>query len=223
MIVRAALTTVLLAGTVVPANASTPDPCSDVTLVFARGTNEAHGMGKVGTALAEGLRVRLVGKTFTTNGVDYPASTDLWASTMDGATQAMTFIRWSVQRCPNTRLVVGGFSQGAAVVGYGVGDEVPQGVDPDAVPSPLSEEETRNISAVVLFGTPSQHNLDFISAPPIVVGTSLRSRTLDTCIPEDPVCNFDGNGQWSAHESYVEHGTVDTAAEFTARQLSVHG
>lgn len=211
--------TLLLALSPVPAQASTPDPCTDVALIFARGTNEARGLGEVGIALAEGLRTRLKGRTFTALGVDYPASTELWESTLDGAIQAVMSVRAMTQRCPKTRLVVGGFSQGAAVVGYGLGDTVPPGVDPVSVPSPLDADEILHVSAVVLFGTPSQHNLDFIAAPPISVTAPLQGRTLDTCIPEDPVCNFDGNGNWQAHESYVSSGAVDAAGAFITDQL----
>ncbi|WNG95011.1 cutinase family protein [Mycobacterium sp. ITM-2016-00318] len=55
--------------------AAAEDPsCSDVEVVFARGTFEAPGVGATGQAFVDALNARLGGKTVEAYGVDYPAS-----------------------------------------------------------------------------------------------------------------------------------------------------
>ena len=47
--------------------------------------------------------------------VNYPATYDFLAAA-DGANDASGHIQWMMDNCPNTRLVLGGYSQGAAVI-----------------------------------------------------------------------------------------------------------
>src|SRR5689334_16572450 len=55
--------------------AAAEDPsCSDVEVVFARGTFEAPGVGATGQAFVDALSGRLGGKSVDAYGVDYPAS-----------------------------------------------------------------------------------------------------------------------------------------------------
>ena len=54
--------------------------------------------------------------------------------------------------CPKTQMVLGGFSQGAAVMGFVTSAAVPDGVDPATVPKPLQPEVAAHVAAVVLFG-----------------------------------------------------------------------
>src|SRR6185312_6532224 len=52
------------------------DACAAVEVVFARGTNEAPGVGATGQAFVDALNARLPGKTIDVYGVNYPASLD---------------------------------------------------------------------------------------------------------------------------------------------------
>jgi len=62
--------------------AAADDPsCSDVEVVFARGTFEAPGVGATGQAFVDALNARLGGKTVDVYGVNYPASLDFQAAT----------------------------------------------------------------------------------------------------------------------------------------------
>jgi cutinase len=90
-------------------------PCSDIEVIFARGTNDAPGLGRPGQAFADGLSSRLGGRTVSTYAVNYPASYDFLAAA-DGATDAANRIATLASSCPSTRVVLGGYSQGAAVV-----------------------------------------------------------------------------------------------------------
>src|ERR1700760_601480 len=88
--------------------------CSDVEVVFARGTFEAPGVGATGQAFVDALNARLGGKTVDVYGVNYPASLDFQAAT-DGIADAANRIEAIADHCANTKIVLGGYSQGAAV------------------------------------------------------------------------------------------------------------
>ncbi|WP_204161198.1 cutinase family protein, partial [Mycolicibacterium conceptionense] len=51
-------------------------PCSDIEVIFARGTNDAPDLGRPGQAFADALRSQVGGRTVSTYGVNYPASYD---------------------------------------------------------------------------------------------------------------------------------------------------
>ena len=61
--------------------------CPDVELVFARGTSEPAGIGRVGQALSNQLAGSLGGRTLGVYAVNYPASYDFLAAA-DGAAVA---------------------------------------------------------------------------------------------------------------------------------------
>ncbi len=46
------------------------DPCPDVEVIFARGTNDAPGLGRPGQAFADALRAQIGGRTLTTYAVN---------------------------------------------------------------------------------------------------------------------------------------------------------
>lgn len=83
-------------------------------MVFARGTDEAPGVGKVGGAFVNSLREQ-TRKSVGAYGVNYPADKDFLAAA-DGANDASSHIQRMAVNCPNTKLVLGGYSQGAAVI-----------------------------------------------------------------------------------------------------------
>src|SRR6476659_3644448 len=90
---------------VVPSAAA--DPCPDIEVIFARGTNDAPGLGNPGQAFTDTLRGLVGGRTLTTYAVNYPASYDfLEAAT--GADDAANRIAQMASSCPSTKLVLGG-------------------------------------------------------------------------------------------------------------------
>src|SRR2546423_3257352 len=86
---------------------ATADPCPDIEVVFARGTNDAPGLGRPGQAFADALRAQIGGRTLTTYAVNYPASYDFLAAA-DGAADATNHISQMAVTCPSTRIVLGG-------------------------------------------------------------------------------------------------------------------
>src|ERR1700687_4506510 len=88
--------------------------CPDVEVVFARGTGEPPGIGVVGAAFVSSLRQQ-TNKSIGAYGVNYPANKDFLAAT-NGANDASDHVQQMANNCPNTKLVLGGYSQGAAVI-----------------------------------------------------------------------------------------------------------
>ena len=98
-----------------PAPTAAADGCPDVQLIFARGTAEPPGIGRVGDALFAALQPALGSRSVDSYPVNYPASYN-FLTTADGANDARGHIAAMADQCPATRLVLGGFSQGAAAV-----------------------------------------------------------------------------------------------------------
>ena len=52
------------------------DPCSDVAVVFARGTHQEPGLGNMGQAFVDSLTSQVGGKSVDVYAVNYPANDD---------------------------------------------------------------------------------------------------------------------------------------------------
>jgi cutinase len=228
--VRAALSTVFAAVVVAailggsfanpPLANAADDSCPNIEVVFARGTFEAPGVGATGQAFVDALKTRLPGKTVDVYAVNYPASLD-FGRAADGIVDASNKIETTAASCPATKIVLGGYSQGAAVAGYTTTDTVPAGLAlPDGITGPMSPAIAPHVAAVVLFGTPDTWflNLADHNAPPINIGQLYTAKTLQLCATGDPVC-FPGGLDRAAHSSYKVNGMADQAADFAAGQL----
>jgi cutinase-like protein len=199
--------------------------CPDTEVVFARGTGDPPGVGPVGQAFVDGLSARLGGKSMDVYPVNYPAS-DQWSTGLDGIRDAGSHIVSMAGSCPNTKMVLGGYSQGAAVMGFvtspAVPDSIPPDVDPASIPKPLSPDTANHVAAVVLFGTPNVRAMDFLGQPQVVIGPLYQSKTLKVCAPEDPICSDGMN--FAAHDNYVGDGNVIAqGVDFAANRLGAGG
>ncbi|MDT5220700.1 MAG: cutinase [Mycobacterium sp.] len=197
------------------------DPsCPAVEVVFARGTFEAPGVGQTGQAFIDSLNARLGGAPVAEYGVNYPASLDFQAAGQ-GIADASNQVESIAATCPSTKIVLGGYSQGAAVAAYTTFDAVPPGLAlPDGVTGPMPASTANHVAAVVLFGTPDNWFLNLVdsNAPPITVGHLYAAKTLQLCDPGDPVC-FPGGRDRAAHSAYKVNGSTDQAADFVAKAL----
>lgn len=208
-----------LAGPVATANAA-DDACANVEVVFARGTFEAPGVGATGQAFVDALTDRLPGKTVDVYAVNYPASLD-FGQAVDGIADASNRIQSIAANCPATKIVLGGYSQGAAVAGYTTSASVPAGfVLPASISGPMPPAVASHVAAVALFGTPDDWFLHLADrdAPSIAIGPLYSGKTIQLCATGDPVC-YPGGLNRSAHSSYKDNGMAIQAADFTARQL----
>ena len=209
-----------LAAPIASANAA-EDSCPAVEVVFARGTNEAPGVGATGQSFVDALNASLPGKTVDVYAVNYPASLN-FGQAADGIVDASNKIQSIATSCPATKIVLGGYSQGAAVAGYTTTDTVPAGFDlPAGITGPMPAAMAPHVAAVVLFGTPDAWFMNLVahSAPAITIGQPYAAKTLQLCATGDPVC-FPGGLDRAAHSSYKDNGMADQAADFAARQLN---
>src|SRR6476661_10671109 len=119
-----------------PLPSAQADPCPDAEVVFARGTTEAPGVGPTGEAFVDALRTQVGTKSVGVYAVDYPATTD-FPTAVEGIADARTHVLSTAANCPRTKMVLGGFSQGAAVMGFVTANAVPDGVSAADVPAPM--------------------------------------------------------------------------------------
>ena len=213
--VTAAASALMFSAAGTPASAA---PCPDIEVIFARGTTEAPGVGGIGQAFIDELRSQAGDRTMAVYAVNYPASTD-FPRASEGVVDAAAHIRATTANCPDTKMVLGGYSQGAAVIGYVTADAVPDGYAPPAgITGPMPPEVADHVAAVALFGKPSNAFLSGIGAPPIVIGARYAPKTLDLCVPGDPVCTPGGDNN-VGHGMYAADGMTSQAADFAAHRL----
>jgi hypothetical protein len=212
-----------------PLPSASAEPCPDVEVVFARGTGEPPGVGGVGQAFVDSLRAQVGDRSLGVYAVDYPASGDFgnrieFAKTVvDGVRDAGAHIQSTAANCPKTRIVLGGYSQGAAVAGYVTANRIPDGVPVEYVsqiPDPLPPSVADNVAAVALVGRPSDRFLSDVGAPPLVIGPLYADKTTEVCATDDTICNGAGVGGPSfAHALYGVNGMVGEAAAFAVSRL----
>lgn len=187
--------------------------CSDVDVVFARGTSEPAGIGRVGQALADSLQPQLGSRTVSFYGVNYPATYDFLAAA-DGATDATNHIVSVAAQCPSTKFVLGGYSQGAAVVDMLLGIP-PLGSKVGDIGSapPLPGSVASKVAAVAAFGNPATKFGNPVSA----AGSPFAGKGIDLCNDGDPICSPGRNP--FAHTDYETTDLVGQAAGFIAGRL----
>jgi hypothetical protein len=217
---------VLLGAAAPPASA---EPCPDVDVVFARGTGEAPGVGGVGQAFVDALRAQAGNRSVSVYPVNYLASSEfdnreVFAGTVvDGIRDAGTHVESMAANCPNTRIVLGGYSQGAVVAGFVTAAAVPDAVPASYrqyIPNPMPSSVANHVAAVALFGKPSGEFLRQYDAPPIDIGPLYVPKTIDLCDPGDTICNgAPGGGPTFAHIMYGMNGMTNDAAAFAVSRL----
>jgi len=194
-------------GAVAPASAA----CPDVEVVFARGRLESPGAGAIGNAFVSALRSK-TSKYVSLYAVNYPADNEV----DQGANDMSAHIQNTINGCPNTRIVPGGYSLGAAVTdvvlavpfsAFGFKNPLPPGAD-------------EHIAAVALFGNGSQWVGPITNFSPVY-----NDRTIEQCHGADPICNPAGpetwEDNWPQHmaSAYISSGMVNQAADFVAGRL----
>jgi cutinase len=196
------------------APAASADDCPDVEVIFARGTNEPPGLGRVGDAFVDSLRQQ-TGLNIDTYGVNYAAS-KLQLHGGDGANDAINRVKQAVAKCPNTKIVLGGYSQGASVM------DIVAGVPIGGINwgSSLPPEYANNIAAVATFGDVADRAGGTLPSQSALLG----SKAIDLCNPSDPICHAGPGNEWSGHtEGYVPAYTTQAAAFVASKLLAGTG
>ncbi|MGF2951559.1 cutinase family protein [Mycobacterium sp. THU-M116] len=189
--------------------------CPDAQVIFARGTNEPPGIGRVGEAFVDSLRQQTGGLDIGTYAVNYNAS-KLQIHTGDGANDVISHVKSTASSCPGTRLVLGGYSQGADVI------DIVGGVPLGGISwgSSLPPEYAKNIAAVAVFGDVADRSGRSLGAQSALFG----SKVIDLCNPTDPICHAGPGNEWTGHtEGYVPVYTTQAAAFVASKLLAGTG
>jgi cutinase-like protein len=186
------------------------EPCPAIQVVFARGTGEPDGTGRVGEAFVDALRPLVGGKSVAVYAVNYPASRDFLRAA-NGANDASLFVQNIAATCPDTKIVLGGYSQGAAVV-----DIITVAAQPTlGFAEPMPANIADHVAAVAVFGNPS---IRLLGGPLTTLSPLYGYKTIDLCNGADPVCS--GGDDVAAHSLYVQSGLATQAAQFVADRLT---
>lgn len=117
--------------------------CPSVAVIYARGTSEPGNMGFLaGPPLATALQHYFNGTRLAIQGLDYPASIAGFAAggSPEGAERMAAIVAATREACPDAKVVLAGYSQGAQVVRRACGS--------------LGDDVAGQLSSVVLFGDP---------------------------------------------------------------------
>ncbi|KAI4610349.1 hypothetical protein J4E80_008113 [Alternaria sp. BMP 0032] len=173
--------------------------CRRVTVIYARGTTQA---GNVGEANSEGptffnaLAARVGGASnLAIQGVTYPANVLGFLAGGDaaGATTMFNLINQAITRCPSTKIVVSGYSQGAQLV--------------HTATQRLSASAASRVTAVVTFGDADRDES---------FGSVAASKVLIICHAGDNICD---NGIIITPEHRNYEIDAPTAAAFVAARV----
>jgi cutinase len=184
--------------------------CPAVQVVFARGTGEPDGIGRVGQAFVDSLRPLVKGKSVGVYAVNYPATRDFLRAA-DGANDASNFVQNIANTCPDTKIVLGGYSQGAAVIdAITVADQPTLGYT-QIMPANVAD----HVAGVAVFGNPS---IRLLGNPLTALSPQYGYKAIDLCNGADPVCS--GGDDVAAHSLYVQSGLTTQAAQFVAERVN---
>ncbi|KAF9561164.1 cutinase [Agrocybe pediades] len=139
----AVLSLALVATSVIAAPVDERATCSDVYVYFARGTTEVGTLGTVvGPGLKRDITIALLGRSVEFEGIDYPANLVGYLAGGDagGARTMANSVTATAAACPNAKIVISGYSQGAQVT-HLAARQLPAAIQ-------------NRINAVVTFGDP---------------------------------------------------------------------
>ena len=202
---------------IAPASAA---PCPDVEVTFARATGEPPGIGGVGQEFVDSLRSQLGSRSIGVYPVSYPATEDFGPSASAGASDASAHVQSMVATCPSTKLVLGGYSQGAGVIDL---ITIARASVAGFNAATLSADEAAHVAAVAVFGNPTTR---FLGGPISEISPWYGAKAIDLCAPGDPVCSPGGLSLPThdelfspEHLSYLHSGMPSQAATFVASHL----
>ncbi|KAF2398085.1 alpha/beta-hydrolase, partial [Trichodelitschia bisporula] len=90
--------------------------CKPVTILFGRGTTESGIPDALGGTVGPALRTQATKKGWAIEGIKYDASlAGIYCLGMPGGVACIDQLSKLVQRCPNTKVILSGYSQGAMV------------------------------------------------------------------------------------------------------------
>ncbi len=145
--------------------------CPPAEVVFARGRMEPPGPGQVGAAFVNALRTPR-GPNVALYSVKYPVDTQADVAANDMSRH----VQWMIRNCPNTRLILGGYSLGAVATDL----ILAMPISAFTFNSPLPKGTDRHVAVVALFGNGANW-----AAPITLLNPAYQNRTIDLCHSDD--------------------------------------
>jgi acetylxylan esterase len=131
--------------------ASSGSGCASVSIITARASTEAAGEGITGALVTQ--IVNASAQTVSRASVSYPATLGNYAgSSLQGINALKTQLTNLVNSCPNTKVVLLGYSQGAHVVLDVIGGG--QGGSLGTATAPIATNIATHVQAIATFGDP---------------------------------------------------------------------
>jgi len=168
-LVTLAISTATALAAPAPEVAARQSGCEDIIVYFARGTTE---IGVLGTVVGPGLRTDTalynIGKDTDVIGIDYPAVVSDYLAGGDpgGARTMATLVTQKANACPNTKIFMSGYSQGAQVT-HLAARQLPQSI-------------LDRVTGVITFGDPYEDD---------ALPGGLENRRLTFCNFGDLICS----------------------------------
>jgi hypothetical protein len=182
--------------------ATAQSACPDVAVLFARGTDEPGNMGFLtGPPFTTAMQHYANGTRFAIQGIDYPATSAgfLGGGSPLGAIAMAVLANETAAACPNTKVVLSGYSQGAQVVRKACA----------LLNNSTVGATSTSLSSVVLFGDPANG-----TAVPGVAA----DRVFTACHAGDRICEG-GVLVLPAHLNYS--GDAPAAAMFVMQKTGL--
>ncbi|KAL6705915.1 hypothetical protein ACN47E_006194 [Coniothyrium glycines] len=174
--------------------------CRPISVIYARGTTQAGNVGDVGSegpTFLNAIAARVGGASrVAVQGVNYPADVFgfLAGGSAEGATTMFNLIGQTATRCPSTKIVVSGYSQGAQLV--------------HTATQRLTSANAARVSAVVTFGDADRDES---------FGLVAASKILIICHEGDNICD---NGIIITPEHRNYEIDAPRAADFVAARVA---
>nr|XP_036574451.1 acetyl xylanesterase [Colletotrichum truncatum]KAF6780886.1 acetyl xylanesterase [Colletotrichum truncatum] len=197
-----------------------------VHIIVARASTEDPGTGVIG-AVANKIQAQIPGSDIVA--VDYPAQLNPYVPSQKAGVTAMTkLVQDYATQCPQTKMVLMGYSQGAHVTADVLCGTSESGFE---ATQPQAADITDKVSAVVLMGDPSH-----VAGQPFNQGTSQKdgvfprkdnaacgavaNKMTSFCDSGDPFC--DNGGDIQVHLGYVKKNG-DDAVKFIMDKVNAGG
>lgn len=128
--------------------------CADVLIITARASTERAGEGITGALVTQVVNASR--QTVNRASVTYPATLNNYANSVSqGIRAAATQITNAVNACPNEKIVLMGYSQGAHVMSAQIGGSPATNNRGEVTAAALPANILSHVSAVAIFGDPT--------------------------------------------------------------------
>lgn len=206
------------------------DGCPQVQVVGVRGQSQSldknRGLGTEVDGVVTDLEERLAEKGVDDIDVDAvrhrsrdASDVDVYEADVDQGRRLLALqLTASVRDCPEARLAVVGFSQGAQIAQETLADR---------------PALARRVDALALIGSP-RHDPDAPFIRPDLPGSeatldgslgagpdlgALAGRTVDACLTRDVVCDADGGTDYTVHKTGYEDATITSQVARAVQRL----